>query len=763
MDGAADLTRRMLAVSRDVVVLVRPDGGIMAVGPSAEAVTGFSEEELIGRNGLELVHPEDRSIAIDALDSAVRQPGPGFEHLHVRLLLADGTWRVVEGVLDNRIDDPAIGGLVVTLRDRHDDPEIERRVGEREDRYRQIAELSLDGVWCIDDQWVTTFVTKRMAAMLGHEVEDMLGRPVFDFAFPEDRQLAVGLLERKRQGITDEHRSRFRHRDGHEVWVLMSTSPTHDEHGRVNGAIALVSDLTEQIVAGQLLAESEAARHAVIDALPDVLFLVSDDHVVLDRHAGADHPPLLQADLYLGHSVRALIPDHADEAEAAIDEALRTGSVTSFEFTFRVDGEVMAYEARASRIAEDRALILVRDVTEVRAAERAAEEVALEVRRREAAEERADLERQLGRAARLEALGRLAGGVAHDMNNLLGVVGNYAAAIRGSSGDERTALDALEIERAVRRGTELTRRLLQFGRREGASVRVHDIRAVIGGVCSMLTRTLGPNHPLQVRYEVGPTWAAVDRWQLEQAVINLVINAQDASAPGDPIVVALSADPGPSGGAGPWLRLSVTDRGPGMPSAVRERAFEPFFTTKGPDRGSGLGLAVVQGMAQESGGRVEIVCPDGGGTTVSILLPLAASAPAVPEREPAAPAAPESSRPAARLLVVDDEEDARRSISRLLVARGFEVAEADSGDRALEVLSAVADIDAVVTDVAMLGVSGPVLADRIRTDFPDLPVVMVTGYGADLLDDVPPDVQVLPKPLQVEQLVSTLSRLLATA
>jgi signal transduction histidine kinase/CheY-like chemotaxis protein len=541
----------------------------------------------------------------------------------------------------------------------------------------------------------------------------------------------------------------------------MSTSATRDERGRIDGAIALVSDLTEQLVAARRLAESEAARRAVVDALPDLLFLVSSDYVVLERHAGADHPPLLQSDLYVGHTVGELIPDRADQAEAAIDHTLRTGEVANFEFTFLVDDQVLAYEARCSRVAADQVMILVRDVTEVRAGERAARAMALEVQRRQAAEERADLERQLGRAARLEALGRLAAGVAHDMNNLLGVVGNYAAAIRGSSDEERTVLDALEIERAVRRGTELTRRLLLFGRRDGASVRVHDLRAVVSGVCSMLTRTLAPTHPLQVRFDAGQALAAVDRWQLEQAVINLVINAQDASGPGDPIVVSLVAEPSCGGDPlGPrWLRVSVTDRGPGMPPAVRERAFEPFFTTKGPERGSGLGLAVVHGMATEAGGRVEITCPPGGGTTVSIILPEAVGRPtgSVP------PEAPLLAPPAARLLVVDDEEDARRSISRLLVARGYEVAEAESGDRALEVLAQVSDIDAVVTDVAMPGVSGPVLAGRIRTDFPDLPVVLVTGFGADLLDGVPADVQVLAKPLEVEQLVSTLSRLLAPA
>jgi PAS domain S-box-containing protein len=767
MDGVAGRAERMLAASRDAVVLVDRDGTILEVGPSAERVVGFSADRLIGRNGLTLLHPDDLLIVIQALTDAVERSGPGFEHLRFRVADAAGRWRLMEAVLENRLDDPELRGLVVTLRDRSDDEEVSRRVHEREDRYRQIAELALEGVWCIDPGARTTFVTQRMAAMLGLQVAEMTGRSMFEFMDPADRAAAEGLLARRRRGVTEEYAFRFRHRSGRELWTRMSTTAIQGRAGEFLGAIALVSDVTEQHLATRRLAVSEARRQAVLDALPDVLFRVSADHVVLDRHAGSDQTPMLAPELYLGRTIREVIPDAADRAEAAVDRALATGEVAGFEFSYDVgqgDGDRF-YDARVSRVGEGEAVVLVRDVTDVRAAARTAQDMVVEVQRRRAAEERAEFERRMARAARLEALGRLAGGLAHDMNNLLGVVGNYAAAIRGSTTDVRTAEDAVEIERAVRRGTQLTRRLLMFGRRDASAAEVQDLRKVTAGVCSMLGRTLGPLHRLDARLGDQELWAAVDRWQFEQAVINLVINAQDASEPGTEIEVTLAAvGPAEAADAGlagrRWLRLSVADHGPGMPPEVQERAFEPFFTTKGPGNGSGLGLAVVHGVATEAGGTVTIATPPSGGTVMSMWLPLV-DAPGVPEGGPEVDGGRQARPSARRLLVVDDEEPARRSMSRLLEARGFEVAEAGSGAQALAVLADVADIDAVVTDVVMPGVSGPALADRIRDRFPDLPVVLITGYGAHLVDGVPDDVPLLPKPLVIDDLVATLAELLA--
>ena len=467
--------------------------------------------------------------------------------------------------------------------------------------------------------------------------------------------------------------------------------------------------------------------------------------------AGRHYNPEFTPEMLLGLNLRDVLPaDVVGPGQEAIEHTLATGEVSSFSWDADLVGEPRTYEVRTSAVDADEVVVLVRDVTDVRAGERARQDYDLEVRRRRAVEQQADLDRKMARAARLEALGRLAGGVAHDMNNLLGVIANYSAAIARSTGEESTAQDVQQIEQVVRRGTQLTKRLLMFGRRDGGSVRSQDLGVITSGVGAMLSRTLGTQHRLRIQVPDEPCWAAVDSGQFEQAVINLVLNAQDAAPVGSEITISVV----------PVHRsvwISVSDRGPGMPAEVQERALEPFFTTKEPGRGTGLGLAVVHGVAEEAGGDVRIDSSPREGTTVSIVLP------AVDAPEGMAPEdkADRSEHGAVgRVLVVDDEADALRSMSRLLSARGFEVATASSGQDALGRLEGGLEVDAVLSDVSMPGITGPALVHQLRTGRPGLPVVLVTGYGADLVDGLPEDVPLLPKPLEVEQLVSTLAGLL---
>ncbi len=734
-----------------MVVLIDADGRVLEVGPSVQPVLGYEPGALLGRSCFDLVHPDDRLLALEGLGHALVEPGRRLEHTTARVADASGSWRTMEVVARNRVEDPSVGGLVLTLRDRSGADEVEQEIAAREDRYRQIAELALEGVWCVDLGNLTTFVTHRMAAMLGYSVAEMVGRPLRDFVGEDEQVPAEELMARGRRGVAEEHALRLRHRSGRDVWTRMATTPIQGPDGSFLGSIALVTDVTEHRRAQQRLAESEARQRAVFDALPDLVFRVSADMTYLGLVAGRHYNPEFTPEMLLGLNLRDVLPaDVVGPGQEAIEHTLATGEVSSFSWDADLVGEPRTYEVRTSAVDADEVVVLVRDVTDVRAGERARQDYDLEVRRRRAVEQQADLDRKMARAARLEALGRLAGGVAHDMNNLLGVIANYSAAIARSTGEESTAQDVEQIEQVVRRGTQLTKRLLMFGRRDGGSVRSRDLGAITSGVGAMLSRTLGTQHRLRIQVPDEPCWAAVDRGQFEQAVINLVLNAQDAAPVGSEITVSVV----------PVHRsvwISVSDRGPGMPAEVQERAFEPFFTTKEPGRGTGLGLAVVHGVAEEAGGDVRIDSSPMEGTTVSIVLP-AVDAP--DGMAPEDTADPSEHGAVGRVLVVDDEADALRSMSRLLSARGFEVATASSGQDALGRLEGGLEVDAVLSDVSMPGITGPALVHQLRTGRPGLPVVLVTGYGADLVDGLPEDVPLLPKPLEVEQLVSTLAGLL---
>jgi two-component system, cell cycle sensor histidine kinase and response regulator CckA len=742
---------RALGSSPDVVIVVDQAGTVLEVGPSMTPVFGYGPGALEGRSGFEFVHPDDVLLTVEALGDALAVPGRPTEHVRIRLADSDGNWRPVEVLVNNLTDDPDVAGLVLTLRDRAGDEAVEREVREREDRYRQVAELALEGVWYLDEVDRTTFATGRLASMLGVTVADMVGRSVLEFLHPDDRLDAEEMLARRHRGRHEEHLVRLQHRAGRDVWARLSATPVHSPDGRFLGSIAVVSDVTEQQHAAERLAATEAREQAILNALPDMLFRVRRDGTVMEHRSGRGDvlPVSERAD---GRHLRELVPANlAEAALRAVAHALRTGRVTAFTYSLPVDGVERHFEARVSSIDADEVVALVRDVTDVHEAARSREEYRHEVQRRQAAEEKAELERGLARATRLEALGRLAGGVAHDMNNLLGVISNYATAIRRSTREELTASDVLEIEQVVRRGTQLTKRLLLFGRQDHATVEVQDLAGIAAGVGDMLDRTIGPLHHLRTDLCDEPVPVSVDRWQVEQAIINLVLNSRDAAPPGTRIEVAVRVEDDRA-------LLSVSDEGPGMPPDVQERAFEPFFTTKEPGTGTGLGLAVVHGVAVEAGGSVQIDSEPDRGTTVTIVLPLHPDAVAAVPPEVRSPE-PEASD--ASVLVVDDQADTRRSLARLLESQGFEVHVAASGAEALRLLDGALPVDVVVSDVAMPVMNGPDLVRRLAEGHADLPVVLLTGFASDLIADLPEGVPVLAKPLVVDELVGLLSGLVS--
>ena len=288
----------------------------------------------------------------------------------------------------------------------------------------------------------------------------------------------------------------------------------------------------------------------------------------------------------------------------------------TFEVVVDEDGLQQTFESRVSPMPNRQVIVLVRDVTEHRVAEAARRDLVAEVEQRRAHDQiRKGLERQ----TRLEAFGRLAGGVAHDINNLLGVIGNYAAVVERSVTDPATVQDVREIDAAVRRGSALTRRLLMFGQRDQAVSEVHDLVEIVEELAGMLRRAFEPDHRLVVTLPDGPCPVRVDRDQVGQALINLIVNAADASPVGSDVHVGVG--PPADDPDGDWVELTVTDHGFGMTAEVRDRAFEPFFTTKDQRVGTGLGLSIVHGVAVDSGGAVEIGSPVEGGTVVRMRLP----------------------------------------------------------------------------------------------------------------------------------------------
>jgi signal transduction histidine kinase/ActR/RegA family two-component response regulator len=377
-------------------------------------------------------------------------------------------------------------------------------------------------------------------------------------------------------------------------------------------------------------------------------------------------------------------------------------------------------------------------------------------------------------AQRMEAIGRLAGGVAHDFNNLLTVILiNLSDVVERPTLDERTRSILKEVRQAATRGADLVRQLLLFSRRQRAAPEILDLNQLVRTLDTLLRRSLGEGNSLSLVLEDTALFVCLDATQLEQILINLVTNARDAMASGGVVTVEtrtlqlLEAADGIE--AGSYAVLSVGDTGVGMDAATRQRIFEPFFTTKEVGKGTGLGLATVYGIVEQSGGQIRVSSKPSQGSCFHIYFPL--GQPSSEAQDAAAPRAGSGTRRAVKargavtVLLVEDEPSVRAVARRILERAGHRVLAAQNAEEALT-LSAdhAGPIELLVTDVVMAGMDGPVLAARLCAQRPDLRALFISGYSrghAVPRDDADSGVGFLGKPFTAEALLAKVNEILA--
>jgi nitrogen-specific signal transduction histidine kinase/CheY-like chemotaxis protein len=371
------------------------------------------------------------------------------------------------------------------------------------------------------------------------------------------------------------------------------------------------------------------------------------------------------------------------------------------------------------------------------------------------------LRERLGEAERLEALGRLAGGVAHDFNNQLTAVLGHVELLRLLPPEEHErSIEA--IEHAALHAAELTRDLLRFGRRQPlAPVRL-DAHEVILAVERLLRPSLGQAVRLEVALPETPLWLLIDRVALERALINLITNARDALPNGG--TIRLSAQLRKADRDAGQVEIEVRDDGVGMDSATRSRIFEPFFTTKGYFKGSGLGLASVHGIVAQSGGSIEVSSQPGQGSCFRLIFPESV-APAARAASAQPPATLPRTRQDTRILLVDDQQQVRRVMQTVLVSAGYDVTAAAGVQEALRLWAARPEpFELLITDVLMPDGAGPELADQLWAQHPQLLVLFTSGYPAGSLDSAARRARgslFLSKPFTTSELLQTVSRMLA--
>jgi PAS domain S-box-containing protein len=466
----------------------------------------------------------------------------------------------------------------------------------------------------------------------------------------------------------------------------------------------------------------EGRYRLLIEQVTDyAIYLLDPSGIVSTWNPGAER--------FKGYSAREIIGQHFSRFYT--DEDQKTGLPIRALETARREGK---FEAEGWRVRKDGsrfwAYVIIDPIRSPAGDIVGFAKITRDLTERKEAEERLEKARELSlQAQKLEAIGQLTGGIAHDFNNLLTAVLGSLELLRKRLPNDPKSIALLEnAAQGAQRGAALTKRMLAFARNYELSKEVTSIPELVRGMTDLLQRSLGPSFNLETHFPLVLKPVEVDRNQLELALLNLTLNARDAMPDGGNIILAAkdSAAADHSGlEAGKYIRFSVTDVGEGMDEETLRRATEPFFTTKGVGKGTGLGLSMVHGFAEQSGGRLILRSQKDRGTTAELWLPVAnvsaqpvAPAQAVPAKTP---------RPLT-ILAVDDDSLVLMNMVAMLEDLGHTVFEAFSGKEAIEILRREDSIDLVITDQAMPKMTGTELAKVIRSEWPDIPVMLASGY-----------------------------------
>ncbi|MGE4048219.1 MAG: PAS domain-containing protein, partial [Acetobacteraceae bacterium] len=446
------------------------------------------------------------------------------------------------------------------------------------------------------------------------------------------------------------------------------------------------------------------------------------------------------------HASARVHPEDRAGLAALLEQTVR-GDCDGYAHTFRIirtnDRAIRFLLCRAEAIREKGHVTLIgilRDVTEERQAQDELQRLnrGLEVRVREEIEAREAAQRRAAQAERMQALGQIAGGIAHDFNNVLQAVSGGAALIeRRSDNPESVRRHIRMISEAARRGASITSRLLSFARRGDLRAEQIEAASLLADLSEVFSHTLGRLVTMRTEVAAGLPPLFADRGQLETVLVNLATNARDAMPQGGTLTMTAwqeVVEPGsanPAGlAAGSYVAIGIADTGEGMSPDVLARATDPFYTTKEPGKGTGLGLPMAKGFAEQSGGGLAIDSEPGRGTTVTLWLPVAKGLAGARDTQ-VEPARPDPAAGRARVLLVDDDPIVLEVMVDALEDAGYAVVPADGGDAALAELSGSLRPDILVTDLTMPGMDGLTLIRAAQAKLPALPAILVTGYAGD--------------------------------
>lgn len=745
----------------DVVVVIDAAGTIEWASPAVLDVMGYQPSDLVGTNAFDFLLPDEQAVVLGAFERTKASAGRKVP-IPVHIPFEDGVWHRMELVATNLMDDDDVGGIVLSLRDLTARDAAEQALAMYSADLERVINLTGLCHWHADADGRLTKVNESLCALIGADADELLGHEALEFVHEDDRARVPGIIARRSDAGVEAHEVRFCALDGSIARMHVSAAAIEGPNGEYLGTVGFAIDLTKALNTYDEMVASQAQLAALLSALPDIMVQVRRDGTYGTIRSGGEGGVVTDDDLLEGLNIgwSGEMQD-PDAIKRAVSEALDTGRVVKTEAVLRTpEGGWFPFEARLCPISEDEAIMLVRGTEELRELT----ETKIELERQTAENEQSRLTAELERMRRHESLGRLAGGVAHDVNNLLGVIGNYAAAIVKGTDDPRVHDDIDHIREAVRRGASLTERLLLFGNAQQVNVTLTDVADVARNGLHLIMPSIPRSIEVTERFD-DEAFTLIDKGRLDQVLLNLVLNSANAIGTHGRIDVTTYVGEMPASMAerlgvqpGRYVALGVTDDGPGMTADVASRAIDPFFSGNSRGRGSGLGLSIVHGVVHDVGGAIDIVTAPGEGTRITCYFPAALGAPG-PVARPPAPQPPSGPK----VLVVDDDIDVRHSTAALLRSEGCQVLESEGALAALELLEREGPVDIVLTDLRMPDVDGVEFAELLRERDAIVPIIFVSGYSHMFEGRVPsgPTYAALNKPYDADRLIETMSRLLA--
>lgn len=745
----AEATIRWLTLAVEqspaAVFMTDLDGTIRYVNRTFTQVTGYEPGEAIGRTPSILkaggTPPETYRALWDTVLAGSIWSGELWN-------LRKNGERYLDAVLVSPIRDPH--GTITHLLGVHEEitarHAAEIKIQRSEERFRRLVENATDSITLLDADGLVSHKTEALAPALGYPLGELSGHSAFDLIHPDDLRTAEQMIAAVLSDPDHPARGELRgcHKDG--SWRdLEAIAANHLADPAIEAIVVTFRDVTEQKAAEVALRESEARFRQMAEHINEAFFVLelpsrttSYLSPIWSELLGRPLSDIIDFELILN---AVHVEDHAD-AVRTLEKVFGGEAVSSTFRIVRSDGAPRWVRGRAFPVLNEagevyRVVGVVEDITMLRRAEE-----------------------HFAQAQKLEAVGRLAGGVAHDFNNMLTVILGEVAMMKELPLKPLTREGLEAIDKAAQSAVSLTRQLLTFSRRQLIEPTVFDLNAVVSDTARMLQRLIGEDVRLATELAHGGGMIKADRGQIEQVLANLVVNARDAMPNGGTITittegvrvgaaeVALFAKAPP----GLYILLAVTDTGTGMTEAVRAQAFEPFFTTKDAGKGTGLGLATCYGIVTQNDGHIAIVSEEGVGTTVSVLLPSTDIAPSVREERRLGILTGGGET----ILLVEDDEAVRRIGARILQRLGYRVSEAADALAALAILDTTDEhFDLLLTDVVMPGMGGRELADTVRQMRPDIKTLFASGYSEDMILQnrlLEHEVTVIQKPYSIEGL-----------